>query len=212
VKLSTEIEHTFTSVNKDEYNHVKAYLERKNVRVKEIGEDNTMRTLDAMDLGSDEDEDDADSGDDRRKKSAPKDRRAAGADDDDESGRYCFSVRAETQRLTNGFHDTIEEDADFASDSAPSSPSDTDDSGAESDGAMSDVTDDMVVEAKNKAKKKAAKGDAPKKKKKAADAPAVPAKSKPAEKSKETIDDSDDDVMAVDAADVEPKKKKQKTA
>jgi structure-specific recognition protein 1 len=86
VKLSTEIEHTFTSVNKDEYKNVKGYLESKKVRVKEIGEENTMRALDDMDLGSEDD--DEDSEEDRRaakKSQGGKDRRA-GPDDDDESG------------------------------------------------------------------------------------------------------------------------------
>ena len=85
VKLSTELEHTFTSVNKDEYKHVKGYLESKKVRVKEIGEDTSMRTLDAMDLGS---EDDLDNSEEERrgaKKSQGKDRRG-GEDEDDESG------------------------------------------------------------------------------------------------------------------------------
>ena len=85
VKLASDLEHTFTSVNKDEYKHVKGYLESKKVRVKEIGEDTSMRTLDAMDLGSEDDLDDSEEERRGAKKSQGKDRRG-GEDEDDESG------------------------------------------------------------------------------------------------------------------------------
>jgi structure-specific recognition protein 1 len=83
VKLASDLEHTFTSVNKDEYKHVKGYLESKKVRVKEIGEDTSMRTLDAMDLGSEEDLDDSDEDRRREKKSQGK---RGGEDEDEDSG------------------------------------------------------------------------------------------------------------------------------
>lgn len=91
VKLSSDLEHTFTSVNKDEYKHVKSYLESKKVRVKEIGEDTSMRTLDAMDLGSEDDMEDSE--EDRRtaKKSQAKGR-GGGEDEDDESGGWSSWV------------------------------------------------------------------------------------------------------------------------
>lgn len=224
VKLSTELEHTFTSVNKDEYNHVKGFLERKNVRVKEIGEDTSLRTLETMDLGSDEDDDDDESEDDRGpSKTAGKDRRAGGNADDDESGEPAiFSLVRMPSSLTDHNSQSMqtratEEDEDFASDSAPSSPSDTDSEAAsDDDAAMSDVTDDMVNEAKKKSTKgsSSTKKKTDEKKKPAAAAASSAKSSKPAAKSKDMIEDSDEDVMDVDGSSEadEPKSKKQKTA
>ncbi|KAG7531317.1 hypothetical protein FFLO_04438 [Filobasidium floriforme] len=194
VKLSTELEHTFTSVNKDEYKHVKEYLTSKKVRVHEIGEDTSRRALEALDLGSEEELDDSD--EDRRGKTKSQGRREGDEDEDSE------------------------DDGDFDDESAPSSPEDTDNDSDDDGGAESDVTDDMVEAAK---KKKAAGG-----KKKAVAAPvAAPTNGsskaaatkekgkadKDKAKSKETIEDSDDDAMDVDGgSDGEPAQKKQKTA
>jgi structure-specific recognition protein 1 len=89
VKLSTELEHTFTSVNKDEYKHVKEYLTSKKVRVHEIGEDTSRRALEALDLGSEEELDDSDE-DRRDNKSKSQGRR--GEDEDEDSGKSGLTV------------------------------------------------------------------------------------------------------------------------
>ena len=98
VKLSSELEHTFTSVNKDEYKHVKEYLTSKKVRVNEIGEDTSRRALEALDLGSEEELDDSD--EDRRDKSKSQGRRG-GEDEDEDSGESGLTVENE---LSNFVH------------------------------------------------------------------------------------------------------------
>jgi structure-specific recognition protein 1 len=96
VKLSTELEHTFTSVNKDEYKHVKEYLTSKKVRVHEIGEDTSRRALEALDLGSEEELDDSD--EDRRGKTKPQGRRG-GEDEDEDSGESGSTIKYDVSRL-----------------------------------------------------------------------------------------------------------------
>lgn len=55
-KLNSDVEHTFTAINKDELPAIKQYLKQRNVRVKEQADDAGMRDPTKMDLGDDDDE------------------------------------------------------------------------------------------------------------------------------------------------------------
>jgi hypothetical protein len=56
IKLNSEVEHTFTSINKDDFPAIKSYLRDRNVRVKEQSDASAMRDIDKMDLGSEDDD------------------------------------------------------------------------------------------------------------------------------------------------------------
>jgi structure-specific recognition protein 1 len=85
VKLNSDVEHTFTAINKDELPAIKSYLKTRNVRVKEQADDVGMRDPTKMDLGDDDDEDMSDVEEDD---DGGKTRARAGGDDD--SGKTCF--------------------------------------------------------------------------------------------------------------------------
>ncbi|KAJ9123580.1 hypothetical protein QFC24_003796 [Naganishia onofrii] len=193
IKLNSEVEHTFTSINKDDFPAIKSYLRDRNVRVKEQSDASAMRDIDKMDLGSEDDDEEEQSarGAAKARPSVP------GGDMDDDSEA---------------------EDEDFQADTSDEgSPSESD--SEVSDGA---VSDDMVGGSKKKgngsapAKGNGAAAPAPAKPKAAPKPkPTKPAATngKQSTKSKETVDtdDDDDDVMDVDDEDQPPKSKKQKT-
>lgn len=86
IKLNNDIEHTFTSINKDDFPAIKSYLRDRNVRVKEQSDASAMRDIDKMDLGSEDDEEDEESA-----RPAAGSRAGAGADNDDEDSEGVSS-------------------------------------------------------------------------------------------------------------------------
>lgn len=81
IKLNSDVEHTFTSINKDDFPAIKSYLRDRNVRVKEQNDASAMRDIDKMDLGSEDDDEEEQSG-----RGAAKARPSAPGDmDDDDS-------------------------------------------------------------------------------------------------------------------------------
>ncbi len=207
-KLNSDVEHTFTAINKDELPAIKQYLKQRNVRVKEQADDVGMRDPTKMDLGDDDDEEMSDVDEDQGKGKV----KVAG---DEDSGEFvesgckgllsCF--------LTNKTINPSEsEDEDFAADSDDSEDgSSSADSDEESEGS---VASDAMVEAAAKQAAKSTKTTSAKPTNGNAK-PSTTAKSNA--KSKETVDDSDDDkdVVMMDEDDQDgeappPKKKAKK--
>jgi structure-specific recognition protein 1 len=85
IKLNTDVEHTFTSINKDDFPAIKSYLRDRNVRVKEQSDASAMRDIDKMDLGSEDDDDEEESA-----RPAPGKARAGGGENDDEDSEGAF--------------------------------------------------------------------------------------------------------------------------
>ncbi|KAI0036537.1 structure-specific recognition protein-domain-containing protein [Vararia minispora EC-137] len=176
-------EHTFSSINKEEYDPIETYLKEKKVRLKnEMAVDAEMM-LAAVGDDSDEEMQSVASDDDV----APRVRRMGDDDDDSEEGVLAFLASS---------------DDDFqASSSDGGSPTESD---SDSDGAetASDASGDlsMPVKAKGKGKEKekeATKAKAPAKKAKADDEDDKPKKAAPKPKPKQKKTD-DGNVMEVD--------------
>lgn len=85
IKLNTDVEHTFTSINKDDFPAIKSYLRDRNVRVKEQSDASAMRDIDKMDLGSEDDDDEEESA-----RPAAGKARAGGGENDDEDSEGAF--------------------------------------------------------------------------------------------------------------------------
>lgn len=127
-KLNSDVEHTFTAINKDELPAIKQYLKQRNVRVKEQADDAGMRDPTKMDLGDDDDE-------------------MSDVEEDDEEG-------GKVKVTAGGDADSESEDEDFAADSDDDGGSSVD-SDEESEGSI--ASDAMVEAAARQAAKTTAK-------------------------------------------------------
>lgn len=87
IKLNSDVEHTFTSINKDDFPAIKSYLRARNVRVKEQSDASAMRDIDKMDLGSEDDDEEEESA-----RPAAGKARAAGGDADEEDSEGAFQA------------------------------------------------------------------------------------------------------------------------